>query len=42
MYNTLLRLYRNTGNKTLLENAVKKGWITEEEMEEIIKTVYGE
>lgn len=37
MYATLERLYKNNKNKKLLENAVKKAWITAEDMEKIIK-----
>lgn len=39
MYYTLLRLY-NEGRLTdaQLNNAVKKGWITEEQKEEIINS----
>ena len=38
MYERLKRLYRNGSiDKNGLEKAVKKGWITEEQMNEIIK-----
>ena len=36
MFETIKRLYEKTGNKTLVENAVKKGWITEEQYTEIV------
>jgi len=36
MYETLKRLYNSTKNETLLTNAVKKGWITEEQKERIM------
>lgn len=36
MYAALKRIYENTQNTTYLVNAVKKGWITEEEKERII------
>ena len=35
MFETIKRLYTKTGNVTLVENAVKKGWITEEQFKEI-------
>ena len=35
MFETIKRLYAKTGDKTLVANAVKKGWIIEEEYEEI-------
>lgn len=38
MYERLKRLYRNGEiNKSGLEKAVTKGWITKEQMDEIIK-----
>lgn len=38
MYERLKRLYRNGEiNESGLEKAVKKGWITKEQMDEIIK-----
>lgn len=38
MFERLKRLYRNGEiNENGLENAVKKGWITKEQMDEIIK-----
>lgn len=36
MFETIKRLYAKTGNKTVVENAVKKGWITEEQYKQII------
>lgn len=36
MYAALKRIYANTKNATYLTNAVKKGWITEAEKEQII------
>ena len=35
MFETIKRLYTKTGNTALVENAVKKGWITEEQFKEI-------
>ena len=35
MFETIKRLYAKTGDETLVANAVKKGWITEEQYEEI-------
>lgn len=35
MYTTIKRLYAKTGDKILVANAVKKGWITNEQYEEI-------
>lgn len=29
MFNTIKRLYEKSHDKTIVENAVKKGWITE-------------
>lgn len=40
MFETIKRLYAKTGDKTLVANAVKKGWITEEQYEEIIGEEY--
>ena len=40
MYETIKRLYANTKNKTLVANAVKKGWITTEKYKEITGEVY--
>lgn len=39
MVYTLTRIFRNTHNRTILENAVKKGMITEEEKNNIILEV---
>lgn len=39
MYMSLKRIYSNTKNETYLINAVKKGWITEAEKEQIIASV---
>lgn len=36
MYNTIKRLYAKTGDGTVVENAVKKGWITREQADEIL------
>ena len=36
MFETIKRLYAKTGNKTLVEKSVKKGWITEEQGKEIV------
>lgn len=38
MYITLERIYAKTKNAALLDNAVGKGWITEEEKQKIIGT----
>ena len=35
MFETIKRLYAKTGNTALVENAVKKGWITREQYKEI-------
>lgn len=40
MFETIKRLYAKTGDKTLVANAVKKGWITEEQYKEIIGKSY--
>lgn len=42
MYATIRRLYAKTGNKTVVENAVKKGWITEVQYAEIVGEAFGE
>lgn len=39
MYASLKRIYGNTRNETYLINAVRKGWITEAEKEQIISSV---
>jgi len=36
MFETIKRLYKKTGNKSVVENAVKKGWITEAQAAEIL------
>ena len=35
MFETIKRLYAKTGDKNMVKNAVKKGWITEEQYKEI-------
>lgn len=40
MFATIKRLYAKTGDKTLVENAVKKGWITEEQYKVIVGEDY--
>ena len=35
MFETIKRLYAKTGNKTLVANAVNKGWITKDQYYEI-------
>ena len=35
MFETIKRLYAKTGKTALVENAVKKGWITKEQYKEI-------
>lgn len=40
MFNTIKRLYEKTKDVTVVANAVKKGWITEEEFTEITGQVY--
>lgn len=42
MYATIKRLYAKTQDKTLVENAVKRGWITAEQYEEITGEAYEE
>ena len=37
MFDNGTRIYENTKDKSYLENAVKKGWLTEEEKNEILK-----
>ena len=37
MFETIRRLYAKTGNKTVVENAVKKGWITGVQAKEILQ-----
>lgn len=40
MFETIKRLYAKTGNVTLVSNAVKKGWITQEQYTEITGDAY--
>lgn len=40
MFETIKRLYTKTGNMVLVENAVKKGWITPEQYTEITGESY--
>jgi hypothetical protein len=40
MFETIKRLYAKTGDKTVVANAVKKGWITEDQYQEITGEVY--
>ena len=42
MYAALMRIYRNTKDETYLTNAVAKGWLTDEEKQQIIAEVNGE
>lgn len=42
MYEALMRIYRNTKDETYLTNAVTKGWLTDEEKQQIIAEVNGE
>lgn len=35
MYNTIKRLYLKTKNTTILTNALAKGWLTEEQYNEL-------
>lgn len=42
MYEALMRIYRNTKDETYLNNAVTKGWLTDEEKQQIIAEVTGE
>ena len=39
MYETLKRIYVNTGNVEVLTKAVEKVWITEEQKQQIIDEV---
>lgn len=41
MFETIKRLYGKTGNAAVVERAAKKGWITEEQAEEILPAVLG-
>ena len=36
MFETIKRLYAKTGNAAVVEKAVKKGWITEDEGKRIV------
>lgn len=36
MYDTIKRLYTKTGNTAVVDRAVKKGWITEDEGKRIV------
>ena len=38
MIKTLTRIYRETKNKSILIAAVRKGWITDSQMQEIMET----
>lgn len=40
MFKTIERLFKKTGDKTIVANAVKKGWITEEQYKEIVGEDY--
>lgn len=40
MFETIKRLYAKTGDKAVVANAVKKGWITEDQYLEITGEVY--
>ena len=40
MFETIKRLYAKTGDKTVVANAVKKGWITADQYLEITGEVY--
>lgn len=40
MFETIKRLYAKTGNVTLVANAVKKGWISEAQYNQIIAMPY--
>ena len=39
MFETIKRLYAKTGNAAIVDKAAKKGWITQEQGEEIVKGV---
>ena len=39
MFETIRRLYLKTGRAAIVEAAVRKGWITQEQGEEIVKGV---
>ena len=36
MYETIKRLYARTGNTAVVDRAVKKGWITEDDYKRIV------
>lgn len=36
MFETIKRIYKKTGDSAAVEKALQKGWITEEEKEEIL------
>ncbi len=38
MFETIKRIYKNTGNEEAVTRAVSKGWITSEEAQEILGT----
>lgn len=40
MFDTIKRLYTKTGDNALVKNAVKKGWITKEQYQEITGEKY--
>ena len=40
MFETIKRLYTKTKNESIVANAVKKGWITEEQYKEITGNDY--
>lgn len=40
MFETIKRLYVKTKNKSLVSNAVKKGWITDVQYQEITGDLY--
>ena len=40
MFNTINRLYTKTRNKTVVANAVKKGWITADQYKLITGETY--
>ena len=40
MFATIKRLYAKTGDKNLVGNAVKKGWITETQYQQITGETY--
>lgn len=40
MFETIKRLYKKTNDKSVVANAVKKGWITAEQYKEITGDEY--